>query len=48
MTNPDPLGAAADQQISQCCVKEVAVIVPFLADKEIEVSWNCWCSALRK
>lgn len=29
-------------------VKEVALIVPFFADKEIEVSWNCRCSALRK
>lgn len=46
--HPDLPAAAVDQQTSKCVAKEGALIVPFFADKEIEVSWNCWCSALRK
>lgn len=44
--HPDLPAAAVDQQISKRAVKEGALVVPFFADKEIEVSWNCWCSAL--
>ena len=44
----DLLDGAVDQQISKRSIKEVALIVPFFADKETEVSWNRRCSALRK
>jgi len=48
ITNPDPLDASVDQQIHRYFGKEVAPIVPFSADEETEVSWNCRRSALGK